>query len=145
MTRPFVPADYQPALPLNQLIVREPPGSEAIQLDVLFVGGGPASLAGAIELARLVQRENQQGGGLGDVQIGVLEKGERLGDHCLSGAVVNPRAFRALFPDLPDRDLPFAAPVAREAVYLLSETGKLRLPTPPTMRNHGFYVASLCE
>ncbi len=145
MTRPLVPADYQPALPLNQLIVPEPPGPEAIQLDVLFVGGGPASLSGAIELARLIQRDNQQGGGLGDVQIGVLEKGERLGDHCLSGAVVNPCAFRELFPDLEDSDFPFGSPVTGEAVYLLSETGQVRLPTPPTMRNHGFYVASLCE
>ncbi|MBI2401468.1 MAG: hypothetical protein HYV20_01750 [Gemmatimonadetes bacterium] len=138
MTR-LVPADYQPALPLHQLIVREPPGPEAIELDVLFVGGGPASLSGAIELARLVQRDQQQGGGLGDIQIGVLEKGERLGDHCLSGAVVNPRAFRELFPELKDSDFPFGSPVQGEAVYLLSEQGQVRLPTPPTMKNHGFY------
>ncbi|MBI2071878.1 MAG: 4Fe-4S dicluster domain-containing protein [Gemmatimonadetes bacterium] len=144
MTR-LVPADYQPALPLHQLIVQEPPGPEAIELDVLFVGGGPASLSGAIELARLVQRDQQQGGGLGDIQIGVLEKGERLGDHCLSGAVVNPRAFRELFPELKDSDFPFGSPVQGEAVYLLSEQGQVRLPTPPTMKNHGFYVASLCE
>lgn len=143
--RPFVPADYQPALPLQQLIVPGPPGPEAIDLDVLFVGGGPASLSGAIELARLVQRDREQGGGLGDVQIGVLEKGERLGDHCLSGAVVNPRAFRELFPELEDSEFPFGSAVTSEAVYLLSEKGQVRLPTPPTMRNHGFYVASLCE
>src|SRR3990170_1126347 len=145
MTRPFVPADHQPALPLDQLIVREPASPEAIELDVLFVGGGPASLAGAIELARLVQRDHQQGGGVGEVQIGVLEKGERLGDHCLSGAVVNPRAFRELFPELKVSDFPFGSPVNREAVYLLTEKGQVRLPTPPTMKNHGFYVASLCE
>src|SRR3990172_606575 len=145
MTRPFVPADHQPALPLDQLIVREPASTEAIELDVLFVGGGPASLAGAIELARLVQRDHQQGGGVGEAQIGVLEKGERLGDHCLSGAVVNPRAFRELFPELKVSDFPFGSPVNREAVYLLTEKGQVRLPTPPTMKNHGFYVASLCE
>jgi electron-transferring-flavoprotein dehydrogenase len=145
MTRSLVPAEYQPPLPRERLIVPGPAGPDAIELDVLFVGGGPASLAGAIHLAQLVKRDNEQGGGLGELQIGVLEKGERLGDHCLSGAVVNPRAFRELFPDLQESDFPFGAPVAREAVYLLREKGRVRLPTPPTMRNHGFYVASLCE
>lgn len=145
MTRPLVPGDYQPALPLDQLIAREPPGPDAIQLDVLFVGGGPAGLAGAIELARLVKRDNERGGGLGEIGIGVLEKAGRLGDHCLSGAVVNPRAFRELFPELQDSDFPFGSPVRGEAVYLLNEKWQVRLPTPPTMKNHGFYVASLCE
>jgi electron-transferring-flavoprotein dehydrogenase len=145
MTRPLVPAEYQPPLPREQLIVPGPAGPDAIELDVLFVGGGPASLAGAIHLAQLVKFHNEQGGGLGEVQIGVLEKGERLGDHCLSGAVVNPRAFHELFPDLKDADFPFGAPVTREAVYLLSRKGRVRLPTPPTMQNHGFYVASLCR
>ncbi len=145
MTRPLVPAEYQPTLPLDRLILREPPGADAIELDVLFVGGGPASLAGAIELGRLVKRDNEQGERLGDVAIGVLEKAGRLGDHCLSGAVVNPRSFRELFPELQDSDFPFTAPVTREAVYVLSQGGKIRIPTPPTMRNHGFYVASLCE
>ncbi len=145
MTHPLVPADHQPALLQEGLIVPGPAGADAIELDVLFVGGGPASLAGAIHLAQLVKRDHEQGGGLGEVQIGVLEKGERLGDHCLSGAVVNPRAFRELFPDLKDADFPFGGPVTREAVYLLTEKSRLRLPTPPTMRNHGYYVASLCE
>src|SRR2546422_10480698 len=80
-----------------------------------------------------------------ELNIGVLEKAEALGEHCLSGAVVNPRAFRELFPGLPDSDFPFRAPVRKEAVYLLAAKSRLRLPTPPTMRNKGNYVASLCE
>ena len=145
MPRPLVPAEHQPPLPRERLIIPGPASPEAIELDVLFVGGGPASLSGAIHLAQLVKRDIEQGGGLGELQIGVLEKGERLGDHCLSGAVVNPRAFRELFPELKDADYPFGRPVTGEAVYLLRPRGALRLPTPPTMRNHGFYVASLCE
>src|SRR6185295_7878785 len=79
------------------------------------------------------------------VSIGVLEKAAALGEHSLSGAVVNPRAFRELFPELKDSDFPFRGAVTGEAVYLLTGGSSIRLPTPPTMQNHGYYVASLCE
>ena len=77
--RPLVPSRYQPPLPLDRLILEEPPGSEHVAMDVVFVGGGPAGLAGAIELARLVRNDKEQGGGLGDVEIAVLEKSETPG------------------------------------------------------------------
>ncbi len=140
-----LPARHQVPLPLDKLIVTGPADPEAVPMDVLFVGGGPAGLAGAIELANLVRRDNEAGGSLGDVQIGVLEKAGALGEHSLSGAVVNPAALRELFPDLNDGDFPFRSPIAKERVYLLTGRHSLRIPTPPTMRNHGHYVASLCE
>jgi electron-transferring-flavoprotein dehydrogenase len=59
--------------------------------------------------------------------------------------VVNPRVFRELFPDIPDAGLPFRQRVDDESVYYLSESGATRIPTPPTMRNHGNYAASLSE
>ena len=101
-----VPSAHQAPLPLERLILTEPPDAEAVPMDVLFVGGGPAGLAGAISLARLVKADNAAGGDLGDVQIGVLEKAGALGEHSLSGAVVNPIAIRALFPELKDKDAP---------------------------------------
>jgi len=137
----FVPARHQPPLPIDQLILED--GAEGagdrMDLDVLIVGAGPAGLACAIELARLERAAGT------DPNIGVLEKAEALGEHSLSGAVVNPRAFRELFPDLKDSDFPFRAPVTQEAVYLLTGGSQWRLPTPPSMRNHGNYIASLCE
>jgi electron-transferring-flavoprotein dehydrogenase len=141
----ILPIRHQPGLPLDRLILREPPGAEAIEMDVLIVGAGPAGLSCAIELARLVRRDQAAGGGIPDVNIAVLEKAGSLGEHSLSGAVVNPRAFRDLFPDLKSEDFPFRQPVKAEAVYLLTEGRSLRIPTPPTMHNRGYYTASLCE
>src|SRR5216110_2034130 len=137
----FIPARYQPSLPLDKLIIQD--GSEGagdrMDLDVLIVGAGPAGLACAIALAQLANADGSE------LNIGVLEKAEALGEHSLSGAVVNPRALRELFPDLKDSDFPFRTPVTKEAVYLLTKGGRIRLPTPPTMHNRGYHVASLCE
>ena len=140
-----LPRRHQASLPLEGLILSEPPDAEAVPMDVLFVGGGPAGLAGAIELAKLVKADNEAGGTLGDIQIGVLEKAGALGEHSLSGAVVNPVVMRALFPELKDTDFPFRAPVGGERVYFLTENRSVRIPTPPTMQNHGYFIASLCE
>ncbi|MDE2721579.1 electron-transfer flavoprotein:ubiquinone oxidoreductase [Candidatus Palauibacter polyketidifaciens] len=141
----LIPAFEQPPLPAGRFIVEEDPDPEAVPLDVLFVGGGPAGLAGAIRLAQLAARDRAKGGPLADLEIGVLEKSGELGEHCLSGAVVNPGAFRTLFPDLDEADFPFRGRVAGDRVLLLTERGKIRLPTPPSMRNHGHHVASICE
>ncbi|MFL5499633.1 MAG: 4Fe-4S dicluster domain-containing protein [Gemmatimonadaceae bacterium] len=140
-----LPILHQAPLPLDRLILTEPADAEAVPMDVLFVGGGPAGLAGAIALARLVKADNEAGGDLGEIQIGVLEKAGALGEHSLSGAVVNPNAIRSLFPELKDKDFPFRAPVSGERVYYLTDNRAMRIPTPPTMQNHGFYIASLCE
>ena len=141
----ILPIRHQPALPLDRLILREPPSAETMEMDVLIVGAGPAGLACAIELARLVKRDQETDGGMADLNIGVLEKAGSLGEHNLSGSVVNPRAFRELFPGLQPSDLPFRQPVPNEAVYFLTGSRARRIPTPPTMNNSGYYTASICE
>jgi electron-transferring-flavoprotein dehydrogenase len=114
-------------------------------MDVLFVGGGAAGLAGAVELARLLAEANEGGAGLGELEIGVLEKAGSLGEHCMSGAIANPGPFRQLFPDVPEDELPFRRPAPKDRVYMLTQRRKRRIPTPPSMHNKGNYVASICE
>ncbi|HEX4600541.1 MAG TPA: electron-transfer flavoprotein:ubiquinone oxidoreductase [Gemmatimonadales bacterium] len=137
----MIPATHQPPLPLDRLLLQDgtPGAADRMELDVLIVGAGPAGLACAIALAQLAER------GGAALNIGVLEKAAALGEHSLSGAVVHPRALRDLFPDLTDADFPFRGAVTHERVRLLTARRAIPLPTPPTMRNAGYYVASLCE
>jgi ribulose 1,5-bisphosphate synthetase/thiazole synthase len=87
MTVSITPRASQAALPLESLLVKGPAGENSVPLDVVFVGAGPAGLSGAIELKRLVKEEKAKDAGFADVEVGVLEKAESLGEHNLSGAV----------------------------------------------------------
>lgn len=141
----ILPVRHQAELPLDRLLLHEAPSPEALEMDVAIVGAGPAGLACAIELASLARRKREAGVGLPELNIAVLEKAGALGEHSLSGAVVNPRVFRELFPGKQDQEFPFRQQVSGEAVYFLTRDSSVRVPTPPTMRNHGYYTASLCE
>jgi electron-transferring-flavoprotein dehydrogenase len=143
--RTILPSQHQRPLPLDRLLIHEPAGADALEMDVVIVGGGPSGLACAIELSRLARNDAAAGGSVGELQIAVLEKAAALGEHCLSGAVINPRSLLELFPDLKVSDLPFRKAVTDESVYFLTSGRSQRIPTPPTMHNEGFYTASICE
>jgi electron-transferring-flavoprotein dehydrogenase len=115
---------------------------ETLELDVLFVGAGPASLAGAYRLAQLIRRHNETASDKLEISIGVLEKGSEITSHALSGAVVDPRALRELFPE-DWRSAPFEGEVEHEQLLFLTGKRAFSLPIPPPLENEGNYVASL--
>ncbi len=125
---------------------------DVMEMDVLFVGAGPAGLAGAYHLARLVQTHNEAVD-KGSVQtrkivlengIGILEKSKNVGDHMLSGAILDPISMRELIPDFLERGFPIESKTGPESVYFLSKNGKFKFPIiPPNLANHDTYVISL--
>jgi electron-transferring-flavoprotein dehydrogenase len=140
------PSDFPPPFDAAEFVA-EPsdPLEERIDVGVLVVGGGPAGLSAAIRVSQLLEERPAIRDRLGEIPVAVVEKGKAPGAHLLSGAVVNPRAFRQLFPGMHTEDMPFRSKVEREGLYYLTAKRSLRLPAPPTMWNHGNYVASISE
>jgi electron-transferring-flavoprotein dehydrogenase len=113
------------------------PERDRLEVDVLFVGAGPASLAGAIRLGQLAQEAGRA------LEVMVIEKGGEVGHHGLSGAVMDPRALDELLPAWRE-SAPVESPVTSDELWFLTERRKIKAPlVPPPLRNRGKYVTSL--
>src|SRR5437870_5003850 len=119
---------------------------ESLEMDVVFVGAGPANLSGALHLARLIEEARTRGDAndLGEIQIAVIEKGSSVGAHILSGAVMDPRGLAELIPDFVEQGAPLESPVKEDHFLYLTPKHAIRSPiTPPPLKNHGYYIVSL--
>jgi electron-transferring-flavoprotein dehydrogenase len=128
------------ALKTSAALIEQYGPRDAMEVDVLIVGAGPAGLAAAIRLKQLASNQGK------DIAVTVLEKGSEPGAHILSGAVMDPRALNELLPNWKELGAPLNQAVTADQVLFLTENGTINTPQwliPNCFHNHGNYAISL--
>jgi electron-transferring-flavoprotein dehydrogenase len=125
---------------------------EQLEMDVVFVGAGPANLAAALHLKNKIAEHDEfveksgRGKKIGELEIAIIEKGAFVGAHILSGAVMDPIAIRELMPDFLEQGCPVDSAVTQDAFWYLTENRVIDAPiVPPPLKNKGKYIVSLSK
>ncbi len=121
---------------------------ELNKIEAVFVGAGPASLAGAIKLKQLLNEKGRK------ESVVIVEKADKLGQHNLSGAVFEADVLDELIPDWREKKDGFVTNtldngvLRDETVFLLGDGLAIKLPkmiVPSYMHHKGNYVISVSE
>lgn len=131
----------------------EPIQREKMEVDILCVGAGVASLATVYQLIKRVNEHNalvDQGSSkaskIPELQIAILEKTAEVGAAVLSGAIMDPRGIKEVIPDWKEKGAPIESAVTHDSTYFLTRKRAIKFPiNPPPLRQDGFYVISLSK
>ena len=112
----------------------------SLSTDVLIVGAGPSGLSTAISLANKFNKNGDK------KRIIVIDKGQDVGSHILSGTLVKEQAFKELLSKEEFENLPIESEVISDSTVKLSPDSFSTLPFhPPYMNNTGNKIISLSK